>query len=378
MVKKFWDTPPISHRARLKRLNPLFVICVLVPLLAAVIYYGFIASDVYVSESRYIVRTQGKQAPSGLASLLVGTEAAGLTGNAAKAVADYATSRDAMNALNQNGHLQQIYARPEIDIFDRLSPFGGAVTHEGLHAYFEDHVAISPDAQSSITTLVVKAYRPEDAHWINEKLLRLGESLINQLNQRSRNDLVRSAQREVEEAKASAQQAATALARYRDEHEIIDPEKQAGVSLQMVSKLQDELIQGRTQLVQMRSFTPQNPQIPVLEKRIESLDREIQDEMLKVTGGRGSLAAKSAEYTRLAIEVEFTEKLLASAMTSLQNANNDARRQQAYVERIVQPNMPDKATQPRRLRGILSVFALGLVAWGVLTMLLSAMREHSL
>jgi capsular polysaccharide transport system permease protein len=65
-------------------------------------------------------------------------------------------------------------------------------------------------------------------------------------------------------------------------------------------------------------------------------------------------------------------------MASLQNANNDARRQQAYIERIVQPNTPDKATQPRRLRSIFAVIVLGLVAWGVLSLLFSATREHNL
>jgi capsular polysaccharide transport system permease protein len=100
--------------------------------------------------------------------------------------------------------------------------------------------------------------------------------------------------------------------------------------------------------------------------------------MLKVAGGKGSLAAKSAEYSRLVVEAEYAEKLLTNALVSLQNASNEARRQQAYVERIVQPNLPDKATQPRRIRGILSVFVLGLAAWGVLSLLFSAMREHKL
>ncbi len=362
----------------LRRLPPLFVACVLIPTSLAVIYYGLIASDVYTSESRYIVRTQAKQAPTGLASLLVGGESGGLSGNAMSAVGEYALSRDAMNALNDKGRLEQIYSRPEIDAFDRLSILGGPTTREDLHDYFTRHVSLGSDTQSSIATLVVKAYRPEDAKWINERLLELGEGLVNRLNERSQVDLVRYAKQEVEEAKEASRQAAIALAAYRNTHEVIDPEKQAGVSLQMISKLQDEMILTKTQLMQMRAFTPQNPQIPVMQTRIKSLDGEIRDEMLKVAGSKGSLAAKTAEYTRLALEAEYAEKLLANAMVSLQNANNDARRQQAYVERIVQPNLPDKATQPRRLRGVFSVLILGMVAWGVLTMLFAATREHNL
>ena len=64
-------------------------------------------------------------------------------------------------------------------------------------------------------------------------------------------------------------------------------------------------------------------------------------------------------------------------MASLQEAQNEARRKQAYVERVSQPNLPDEALEPRRLRGILATFALGLVAWGILKMLFAGVREHA-
>lgn len=358
--------------------SPLFFATVGVPTFLATLYFGVIASDVYVSEARYIVRSQGKQAPVGIASLLAGAETSGLSGNAMNALADYAISRDAMLALNRNGRLETAFTRPEIDPFSRMSPLFGTPTREDMFDYYADHVAVSLENQSAITTLVVKAYRPEDAQWINARLLELGEQLVNRLNERSRTDLVRYAQQEVELAKREARNAAVALAAFRNRQAVIDPEKQASVSLQMISKLQDEVIQTRTQLVQMRAFTPANPQIPVLASRIASLDRQIDMEMAKIAGGKGSLAAKTAEFTRLSVEAQYADKLLTNALISLQNANNDARRQQAYVERIVQPHMPDKAREPRRLRSILSVFALGMVAWGVLSLLFSAMREHDL
>jgi capsular polysaccharide transport system permease protein len=46
------------------------------------------------------------------------------------------------------------------------------------------------------------------------------------------------------------------------------------------------------------------------------------------------------------------------------------------LERIAQPSLPDAALEPRRMRSILSIFVAGLVAWGVLSMLLAGVREH--
>jgi capsule polysaccharide export protein KpsE/RkpR len=73
---------------------------------------------------------------------------------------------------------------------------------------------------------------------------------------------------------------------------------------------------------------------------------------------------------------DTASKRLAAAMVSLQDARNEALHQQAYIERIAQPNLPDEALEPRRLRGILATLALGLMAWGVLGMLLAGVREH--
>jgi capsular polysaccharide transport system permease protein len=61
---------------------------------------------------------------------------------------------------------------------------------------------------------------------------------------------------------------------------------------------------------------------------------------------------------------------------SLEQARNEAQRKQLYLERIVQPNLPDVATEPRRLRSFLAVVALGLVLWGILSMLIAGVREH--
>jgi capsule polysaccharide export protein KpsE/RkpR len=140
--------------------------------------------------------------------------------------------------------------------------------------------------------------------------------------------------------------------------------------------LQDELIGARTQLSQLRSLAPVNPQIPLLETRIAALTREIGGATGQVAGDRSSLSAAAVRYQRLQLERDYADRRLTAALTSLQEARNEARRKQAYVERIVQPNLPDEAQQPRRLRGILASFVLGLVAFGILTMLFAGIREH--
>ena len=365
-----------STRSKLfRRVDRLFLLTVVVPTALAILYFGLFASDIYVSESRFVVRSPDKPAASGLGVLL---KSAGFSnaGDEIFAAHEFVKSRDALKDLNRNGAVAIAYGNGGVSIFDRFNPLGLSGSFEDLYAYYRRKVSVEYATTSSITTLIVRAYSPQDAERFNRQLLERSEELVNRLNNRGRTDMVQFATQEVVEAKIAAREAALSLARFRNARGIIDPEKQATMQLQMVSKLQDELIGARTQLQQLRSMAPENPQIPILEVRISSLSREIDEQLGLVAGSRRSLSASAAQFQRLELEREFADRRLAAAMNSLEEARNDARRKQAYVERIVQPSLPDEAVEPKRLRGILATLLLGLVAWAVLKMLLAGIREH--
>ena len=360
---------------RVKKLKPLFWLTVVVPTLIATLYFGLFASDVYVSESRFVVRSPDKPSTTGLGILLKST---GFSNGSDEifAVKDFVTSRDALIVLNRNGAFAKAYGNPSISLFDRYGSLGSSETFEDLYKYYENKVVVDHDTTSSISTLTVRAYTPKDAHSINEQLLEMAEAKVNTLNVRGRQDLIRFAQREVDEAKLQAQRAAVALSVYRNREGVVDPEKQATVQLQMISKLQDELIAAKTQLRELQQFAPQNPQIQVLETREGGLAHEIDAQLGKVAGDRKSLASTAAQYQRLYVETQFADKNLASAMASLEEAKNEAGRKQAYIERIVQPNVPDEAVEPRRVRSIAATFIFSIIVWGVATMLFAGIKEH--
>lgn len=362
-------------RRLLRHLNPLFLATVVIPTAAATIYFGFLASDVYISQSQFVVRSPDKPTATGLGVLLksVGFSNAG---DEIFITHDYVTSRDALRSLNQDDQVQKAFSNPDVSIFDRFNPLGWNGSFEDLYDYYLGKVGINHDSTSSITTLTVKAFTPQDAKRMNRQLLDLAEGLVNRLNTRGEVDLLGYAQREAREAEVEARRASQALAAFRNTRGIIDPEGQAQVQLQLVSKLQDELIASRVQLQQLQALAPENPQIPLLRTRIGELTRQIESEIGRVAGGQGSLSAKAVQYQRLTLDREYADKRLAAALTSLQEARNESRRKHAYVERIVEPNLPDEAQEPRRLRGILATFVLGLLAYGILAMLLAGVREH--
>jgi len=374
------EKPEAFQRVRLVReaygkVDRLFLLFVAIPTLVAVIYFGFLASDVYISESRFVVRSPDKPTKAGLGAIL---ETAGFssTGSEIYAAHDYVQSRDALRTLNKNDSVVRAYHNGSIFVFDRFNPLGLSGSFEDLYSYYKGKVDVDYSATTSIMTLKVRAYTPQDAQRINRQLLEASESLVNRLNERGRSDLIRFAAQEVRDAEQTARQAALSLAHFRNARGVIDPERQATVQLQMVSKLQDELIGARTQLAQLRAMAPENPQIPILQVRINELAHEIGQQSGMVAGSSRSLSANAAQYQRLQLEREIADRQLTAAMNSLQEATDEARRKQAYVERIVQPSLADDAQEPRRLRSILATLILGLVVWAITRMLLAGVREH--
>lgn len=363
--------------AWLARINRLFLVTVVVPTLVAAIYFGLIASDIYISESRFMVRSPQKPVSTGaLGSLLQG---AGLarTMDDQYSVHDFILSRDALKVLNEEMGLDKKFRERHIDFVHRFAALEWwDDSFEALHRYYQRRVSAELDSKSSISVLRVSAFSAEDAHKINERLLAMSEKLVNEMSERSRQDIVRFAQNEVKIAEKKAKDAALAVAAFRSDKAVVDPEKQSAFQLQQLGKLQEELIATKTQLAQLRAVSPDNSQIATLTIRQSSLQKEVDAELARIAGRGGSLTAKAAGYMQVALEREFAEKQLATAMTLLETARNEAQRQQLYLDRVVQPNLPDYATEPRRLRYTFIVLALGLVSWTILALLIAAVREH--
>lgn len=384
MTQSLPSLPPVSPPvkpskhgwvARIKGINKLFATTVVVPTLLATLYFGLIASDVYISESRFVLRSPQKQTATGLGAILQG---AGFSKSQddTYTVHDYILSRDALKELEKKISLSQAFGSNKIDIFSRFTGLDSDNSFEALHRYYQKRLSLEVDSGSSITVLRTNAFSATDAQRMNEILLELSENLVNQLNERGRQDMVRFASSEVATAEKAAKAATLAVSAFRSQKAVFDPERQSVLQLQLVSKMQDEYIATKTQLAQIRDLTKDNPQISSLQKKLDTLQAEINTETAKVAGGDRSLSSKSADYERLALERTFAEKQLAVALTSLEQARNDAQRKQLYLERIVQPSTPDIAVEPKRLRGVLTTLMLGLIAWGILNILLAGIREH--
>jgi capsular polysaccharide transport system permease protein len=288
----------------------IFLITVVIPTAIAVFYYATYASNIYISESRFVVRSPQKQ--GGSVTDFFSKVGISKSDDDSYIVRDYILSRDAMDILIKELDIKEQYSSPTIDMLARFPGLRYWETSgESFYRYYQRQVGVLVEPGSSIASLTVRSFDPESAMRINKKLLELSEGFVNRLNERARTDIVKMAQKEVDLAQTRLEAKALQLTAMRTAKQTLDGDRQVILA------------------------------------------------------------------QRLLLEKEFADKQLAAAMAALEQARSEALRQQLYIERVAQPQVPDSSLEPDRVRGILTTLVLGFLFWGIVSLLVSGVREHN-
>ena len=373
------DAPaPQSAFALWARKRRWFLLAVVLPTLLAALYYGLIASDIYISESRFVIKSpdQKRGQTSTLANLVQTT---GLSGGQEQTneVLTYVRSRDALKALQKAVDIRGKFSTPEADALSRFpQPFSDR-SFESLFKYYGKRVDARLDSETSTALIKVQAFTPQDAYLINRELLDLSEALVNKLNGRAQSKGIIEAQKQVELATQRARAARVALSQYRNAQALIDPSKQAVGVLEIANTLTAERAALQAQLDLMQRLTPNNPSIPALRNRISAIGTQIASQYSRVVGNGSGIASKLGGYENLLVEQEFATQSLNAASAALVQARAEAQRQQFYLERVVDPNVPDTPLLPKRLLNVLVVFAAASCLYFIAWMFMVGVLEHS-
>jgi capsular polysaccharide transport system permease protein len=133
----------------------------------------------------------------------------------------------------------------------------------------------------------------------------------------------------------------------------------------------------QAQLDLMQRVAPANPSIPALRTHLSALSAEIASQNARVVGTPTGIASKVGGYENLLAEQDFAQQNLTVASASLEQARAEAQKQQFYLERVVDPNLPDTPELPARFRNILVVFGMSLCLYFIGWMLIVGILEHS-
>lgn len=352
---------------------------VMLPTLLLAVYLFGIASDQYESEAHFLVRSanSGNQQQTGFSQAITMMTGVTTSQGEAMSVADYLTSHDAVDALRREDHLVERFHRSDADFFSRLRQ--ADPSPERLLKYYQRQVKVTFNTETGITTLKVHSFRPEDSYALVRRLLLLGERRVNILNRRSYEDSIANARRQLDDSEQALKKAEMRLTLFRQARRDVDPQASGQAQIGLVTTLTGQLASTRAQLQSMgRMISVNSPQYQATAARVRALETQVGTQSNRLAGnGPNTIANDVSDYQSLILRQEFLSKRYEAAAASLERARETAERQQLYVVRIVDANMPVKPLFPERWRILSTVVIALLLTYSIGWLIVAGVREHS-
>lgn len=356
----------------------LFLAVVGIPTLLAGIYYGLIASDVYIAEAKYALRVNADAPAVGLMESFLSSGTGLESANEdASIVMDFIRSREMMQALDEKLNLREHYTSGDVDFLSRLDE---DASREEFLAYYQQRVSVGTDTASTISTLRVRAYDPQMANAIAQTIIELSEDLVNNLSDRIVEDSLQFARDEVENAEARVRAASSAMTRFRSENQSINPGEETKAVLGIITELETRLAAARAQLLEARSYMQgDSTQVQVLEGKVRALEQQAISERKRLSADEGTDTDYTIlidTYEPLVLEQELATKQYASTLASLELARIEAQRKQRYLLPFVPPQVPDEALEPNRMKSVATIFLALCLTYAIGALVWAAIKDH--
>ena len=354
----------------------LFLSCVLIPTLVVFLYLALFASDVYLAEAKFAIRSQNQQQSLDMLSTFFRTNSSSLSDS--YIVQNYIQSMDMIDKVDAKLHIRDHYADRSHDIWYRLTR---NATQDEMLRYWSWVVVTTFDPDTSILTVQVKAFSPQMAQAVCQAILDASEALVNAMNDRARTDAISQAQAEVARAEARIRTAHEAMRQYRERTVILDPQAVASGLYSLVNQLEGEITKTTAELAEASTYMQtDSPRVVMLQNRLAVLQKQLQSEKARLASqmqGDKPLSALVSEFQSLTLEEEFAQKQLTSAMASLETARVQAESKSLYVESFQKPMVPDESLYPRPIVFSLVFMLAAAVLLGLVSLIVAAIREHA-
>ncbi len=355
-----------------------FVGFVAIPSVAALLYFGLIASDQYVAEAKFAVRG-GALAGIDPISSMTGIPSARVIQDT-QVVTDFIGSRALVQLLLDQVDLRGKYSTDEADFYARLNP---EKPIERIVKYWEKMHSAQIELPGGIVTLKVRAFRRDDAVAIASAVVDASETLVNDMNARARQDAVENAEKQFERAGEKLGKSRAALELARNTEGLLDTSAQTKKSLDLIGAIRGQQLELQQQLAAaQRSVSRDAPQLRSIQFQIEAAEKQLtqlQAELTTTAPVPGAAPALSASITRLStleIEHRVNEKEYGEAISRLERARASNNVKQIYLTTFVRPVLPEEAEYPKRGYWILGTIVVGLLSWAIVYSLAMFVRNN--
>lgn len=345
-----------------------------VAILLAILYWGLIASDRYVSEANVVVDSTDIASGQGMdfTSLITG----GRKSDDLMRLRDRLLSVDMLQKLETKLKLRAHYSDWNRDPISRMWLEDAA--QEFFYRHYLSRVSVEMDDLAGVLRIKTQAYTPEMAHAIANFLVEEGERFMNEMAHSMAREQVTYLEKQVAQLGERMIIARKAVVDYQNAKGLLSPQATAESLTAIVAQLEGQLSELKARREAMLGYlSPGAPDIAQLNLQIGAVEKQLRAEQARLTSPKGGTINRTLEeFQRLEMEALFAQDIYKTALVALEKGRVEATRTLKKVSILQSPTLPQYPLEPRRIYNII-VFALTvLLLAGVGHLLAAIIRDH--
>ena len=348
---------PLARPAQMRRrhwgLIASFILLVLAPLVAVTFYLFAIAKDQYISTAGFTVRSQES---NGAMDLLGGLAnfAGTSTASDSDILYEFIQSQEMVESVDKALPLRSHYSQHwPVDWAFSLWP---DATLEELIWYWHRIVGISYDSGSGLIEVQAVAFDAETAQAVTRAIVEESQIRINALNEQAREDAMRYAREDLDEALERLKGAREALTNFRTRTRIVDPAADIQGRMGVMNNLQQQLAEALIEYDLLRGTVGEtDPRLKKAQQHIDVIRQRIDIERQTFTSANTDTGAVGedypsliSEFERLTVDLEYAEETYRVALTVMEAARDEATRQSRYLATYIKPTRAQESEYPDR------------------------------
>jgi capsular polysaccharide transport system permease protein len=354
-----------------------FVISVIIPSSFSGAYLALVAVDQYASKVGFSVRREDSSSAmdilGGLSSL------SNSSSSDTDILYEFIQSQRLVADIDDELDLHAIWNKPSHDFAFALEQDASI---EELVDYWNRMVRISYRAGSGLIEVEVLAFSAQDATMIAQTLFDRSSQMINELSDIARQDAIRYAREELDEALDRLKDARTVVTRFRNENQIVNPEIDIQTQAGLLGNLQNQQAQTLIEIDLLRGdASSTDPRLQQATRRLEVIENRIAAERMKLgVGGDGNGSTAFADllgdYERLVVDREFAENSYVSALATYDGALAESRRKTRYLAAYMEPTRAQTPLYPKRLTLLMLIALFLFLIWSVMVLVAFSVRDR--
>jgi len=363
------------RRVRLFLLMLRLMFFVVLPTFLVGRYYYTQATDMYETESQFVIQKSEAAGASALGGLFSGTGFA----NSADSITvqGYLTSREAMmrldDELGYRAHFQQ-------DFIDDLQRLPVDASLEDAFKLYKDNVKVGYDLTEGVIHLEVIAATPNDSQAFSNALIRFAEERVDELSQRLREDQMNGAQEAYDAAEAQMVKAQNEVLKLQQSRGVLSADAEIAAQMSIINSLELQIEDKLLDLAEiLDNPTPNEVRSDILQREIDRRTERVvflRQKLTETTASSVSLATVSGELQIAETNMITRQLMLQQSLQLLETARVDANRQVRYLSIGVTPVAPDVPTYPRKMESTILAFIIFMGIYIMLSLTVAILREQ--